>query len=315
MPSTLVIYNPAAGSGRVREQWNDVENALRAAGVDFISVATAAPLEATTLAREAAQKYAAVVSVGGDGTLHEIVNGLLQASKEAETIPLGFIPLGNGDDFAKVIPPETPIGGKPFSWQTAVQKIARGETRLYDAGRVTINQPQPESGQSPHYFINSLDVGFGAQAILNLNSVPRFLKGFPAYLAAVFKTLIDYPVLHLRIQIDDQAPFEQATVMAAITNGRCFGSSFWVCPEGRADDGFFDVTLAQNLSRTAILKLIPKLMKGTHMQEPVLSMHQARRVVLESTNPLIVEADGEIPYREAQRIEVDILSKKVCMMI
>jgi diacylglycerol kinase (ATP) len=311
MASTLVIYNPVAGSGRVQAQWPAVKKALLAEGVDFEAVATQAPLEAVTLASEAPQKYSAVISVGGDGTLHEIVNGLLQASAEQETLPLGFIPLGNGDDFAKVIPPETPIGGKPFSWQTAVQKIARGQTRLFDAGRVTGDHLRAEIGEGPHYFINSLDVGFGAMAVANLVTIPKFLKGFSTYLAAVLKTMIDYPVLLLRIQIDDQTPFEQATVMTAITNGRCFGSSFWVCPEARADDGFFDITIAQNISRGAILKLIPKLMKGTHVHEPILRMQQAQRVVLESKSPLIVEADGEIPYIGAQRIEVEILPKKV----
>jgi diacylglycerol kinase (ATP) len=80
MASTLVIYNPAVGSGRVRAHWLEVKKALSAAGVDFKAVATGVPLQATTLAREAPQKYSAIISVGGDGTFHEIVNGLLQAS-------------------------------------------------------------------------------------------------------------------------------------------------------------------------------------------------------------------------------------------
>jgi diacylglycerol kinase (ATP) len=95
--------------------------------------------------------------------------------------------------------------------------------------------------------------------------------------------------------MDDEAPFDQATVMTAITNGRCIGSSFWVCPEARADDGLFDLMVSQNVSRLTILKMIPKFMKGTHVHEPVLSMYRAQRVVLESLSPLIVEADGENP--------------------
>lgn len=315
MASTLVIYNPTAGSGRVQAQWPEVRKALGEAGIDFKAVATQAPLEAMSLAREAPQKYSAVISVGGDGTLHEILNGLLQASNEEETLPLGFIPLGNGDDFAKMIPPETSIGGKPFSWQTAVKKIARGQTRFFDAGRLTGDHLRPEIGENPHYFINSLNVGFGAQAIVNLRTRPKFLKGLSAYLAAVLKTLIDYPVLQLRIQIDDDEPFEQATAMTAITNGRCIGSSFWVCPEARADDGFFDLMVAQNVSRLTILKMIPKFLKGTHVHESNLRMYRARRVVLESKSPLIVETDGEIPYVGTQRFEAEILPKKVRVII
>ena len=84
MPSMLVIYNPAAGRGRVQAEWAQVEHSLRDAGVDFDAVATSAPLDAMRLAREAPRKYTTVISVGGDGTLHEIVNGLLQASGEQE---------------------------------------------------------------------------------------------------------------------------------------------------------------------------------------------------------------------------------------
>ena len=315
MPSTLVIYNPIAGRGRVSSKWPVVEKALQAAGVDFEAVATTAPLEATSLARQAVQKYSTVVSVGGDGTLHEVVNGLLQASGEAETMPLGFIPLGNGDDFAKAIPVEPEVGAKPFSWQAAVEKIAQGQTRLFDVGKVFGSSLRPDIKANPHYFINSLDVGFGAQAVVNLLTTPKFIKGFSAYLAAVLKTLVDFPTLQLRFQIDDQAPFEQASVMAAITNGRCFGNRFWVCPSGQADDGWLDVTIAEAIDRLTILKLIPKLMKGTHVHEPVLKMLQAKKVVLEAGAPLSVEADGEILSLEAQHLEVEILPKKVRIMV
>ena len=185
VPSTLVIYNPSAGHGRVRKLWPQVGKALREAGVVFDAVETQAPLEAMTLARESAQKYAQIVSVGGDGTLHEIVNGLLRASQENGTIPIGLIPLGNGDDFAKMIPPEAPIGGKPFDWRAAVQKIARGQTKLFDVGRMVGDQFRPDIGDSAHYFVNAMDVGFGAQAILNFSTTPKFLKGMPGYLTAV----------------------------------------------------------------------------------------------------------------------------------
>jgi diacylglycerol kinase family enzyme len=186
---------------------------------------------------------------------------------------------------------------------------------LFDAGQITADHLHLKGEQTTHYFINSLDVGFGAQAIVHMKTVPKFLKGLSAYLTAVLKTLIDYPVLHLRIQLDDQDPFEQASVMAAITNGRCFGSSFWVCPKARADDGLFDLMVAQDVNRIKILKMIPQFMKGTHVSDPALRMYQAKRVVLESSTPLVVEADGELPLNETQRLEINILPKKVRIMI
>jgi len=315
MPSTLVIYNPIAGRGRVKTEWSQVEHSLHAAGVDFDAVATSGPLDATRLAREACKKYTTVVGVGGDGTLHEIVNGLLQASGEGETITLGIIPLGNGDDFAKMIPPETPVGGRPFDWHTAVQKIARGQTQLFDACRMLGDHLRPELGDGPHYFLNVIDVGFGAHTNQAFTTQPKFLRGMAAYMAAILVTMINYPVVHLRIQLDDGVPFEQSTTMTAVANGRCFGNGFWVCPDAKADDGLFDLMVAQAVNRLTILRLIPKFTKGTHTAEPVLRMLRSRRVVLDSDAPLIVEADGEVPYLETHHLELEILPKKLRIIV
>jgi YegS/Rv2252/BmrU family lipid kinase len=311
MPSTLVIFNPTAGRGRVRAQWPAVEQALRAAGVDFDTVATQARLDAVRLAREAAARYTAVISVGGDGTLHEIVNGLLQASNEGETIALGVVPLGNGDDFAKVLPPEAPVGGKPFTWPTAVAAIARGQTRLFDAGRLVGDPPGRGQPGGVSYFMNGMDVGFGAHAAQNFTTIPRVFTGMSAYMATVLKTLVAYPTVRLRVTLDDQPPFEQATTMTAITIGRCFANGFWVCPQAQPDDGLFDLMVAQAVSRLTILGLIPKIMKGAHTHEPVVKMLRARRVLLESPDPLIVEADGELPYLDTRRLEVEVLPRKL----
>ena len=158
-------------------------------------------------------------------------------------------------------------------------------------------------------------MGFGAQGSLNFRTIPKFLTGLPAYLAAVLKTMIDYPIPRIRIQLDDHPPFEQSTTITAVMNGRCFGNGFWVCPEARADDGLLDVMVAQALGRAAILRLIPKIMKGSHVNEPVLSMHRARRVEIESQEPLLVEADGEFPYLGTHHLKIEIMHKKLRVIV
>ena len=293
------------------KHWPEVEQALIEAGVEFDVVATAAPLEAVSLAEKAHTKYSAVIAVGGDGTVHEVVNGLLRASSEGETIPLGVIPLGNGDDFAKVIPPETPIGGKVFDWRVAVDKIAKGETKLFDVGRLTSSP----SDKDPQYFMNGMDIGFGAQAALNFTTVPSFLTGMAAYLTAIMKTLIDYRIPKVSIQIDDQAPFEQSTTMTVVTNGRCFGSGFWVCPNAIVDDGLLNVMVADGIGRVQILNLIPKIMKGTHVNEPILKNFLAQRVVISADEEFVVEADGEVPYPQTTRLEVQVLERKLRVIV
>ena len=314
-PSNLIIYNPIAGNGRAQAHWPLVERALLEEGIKFDVAATSAPLEAREFAQQAPQKYSRIIAIGGDGTINEIVNGLMRASGEHETIPLGIVPLGNGDDFAKMIPPETPIGSRPFDWKSAVQKIARGQTKLFDVGRISGDRPRPELGSGPHYFVNSFDVGFGPKTAQNLTTIPPYFKGLSAYLAAIIKTLIKFPALDLHLQLDDQLPFEQPTTITAVMNGRCLGNGFWFCPEARADDGVFDLMVSEKVGRLTILRMIPKLMRGTHVNEPIVSMYQAQRVVIESKKPIPVETDGEIPYLEARHLELEVLHKRLRVIV
>jgi len=315
MPSILVIYNPIAGRGRVKKHWPEVQQGLIDAGIEFDVATTSAPLDAVKLAEKAATKYSTVVAVGGDGTVHEVVNGLLRASSEGETITLGVVPLGNGDDFAKMIPPQTTIGEKVFDWHVAIEKIAKGHTKMFDIGRMSGDKLHSEQGNKPHYFMNGMDIGFGAQAALNFTKVPIFLTGMAAYLAAIMKTLVDYHIPKVTIQIDNQEAFEQSTTMTAITNGRCFGSGFWVCPEAQVDDGLLDVMVTQSVGRLKIMRLIPKIMKGTHVNEPILKSYRARRVDIKAHQPFVVEADGEIPYPKTRHLEVQILDKRLRVIV
>lgn len=318
MSRLLVIRNPAAGRGRVRAGWPQVERALRDAGVAFEQAVTQSRGDAIGLAREACGRFDGVVAVGGDGTVHEVANGLLQAADaaggEGASLPLAVVPLGSGDDFAKVLPPEAAVGARSFGWQEAVAKIARSHTRAFDVMQLTGWSDDTPAGQT-HFCINIMDVGFGAHANMNLATMPLWLKGFAAYLGAILKTLVQYPRLQLQVQLDDGEPVELGTTMTAIANGRCFGSSFWVCPQARPDDGVLDVMLAQALGRLTILGLIPKLTRGKHVSLPLLRMAQARRVTLSSDRPFLLEADGEMPFGPLRRLQARVLPARLTVMV
>jgi len=282
----LVILNPVAGRGRVRREWPRLAGALRAAGVAFDLVETKAPGEGVALAERAARGYDAVIAAGGDGTVHEVANGLLRAGG---TAAFGVLPLGSGDDFAKMLPA-----------RDAVERISRPDVRAFDAGCI-------RSGGVERYFANGMDIGFGAHASRNVRRVPRWLTGLGAYLGALALTLVRYPKLEVRLQLDGGMPFTQTTAMAAVMNGRAFGGSFHVCPEACIDDGELDLLIADGVGRLEILGLVPKIMRGTHAGDPRLRLARARRVLIESGEPLLVEADGEIAIEDARSVEIEIL--------
>jgi diacylglycerol kinase (ATP) len=279
----LVIVNPAAGRGRAARLWPDVERGLRASGIAFDVALTGKPGEAEELAY--GSMHEAVAAAGGDGTVHEIVNGLMRAGAKAA---LRVIALGSGDDFAKLLVPGA-------------------EMRAFDIGRIT-------SDGVVRHFANGMDIGFGAHGAANVARVPRFLTGFGAYLGALALTLLRYPLLRVRIQIDYAPAFDLHTAMTAAMNGTTFGGSFRVTPDGKPDDGLLDLLLVDAVSRLGILRLVPKILRGAHAGDPSLRLLRARRLTIESEAPLLVEADGEIAFRAARRLEIACLpgALRVC---
>jgi diacylglycerol kinase (ATP) len=225
-----------------------------------------------------------VVACGGDGTVHEVANGLMRAGAKAT---LGVIPVGSGDDFAKML-------GNPL------EKLLEGKTKPVDIGRITA-----DGGM--RYFANGMDIGFGAHGARNVASVPRFLTGFGAYLGALVLTLVRYPRLEVRMQIDSGPFFDASTVMAAAMNGSTFGGSFRVCPEARIDDGWLDLLIVDALGRLEILGLVPKIMRGAHCGDSRLKLLKIKKMRIETETPLLVEADGEIVFAAARRVEVELL--------
>ena len=240
------------------------------------------------IAEENSSKYETIIAAGGDGTVHEVVNGLMRAGGSAV---LGVIPLGSGDDFAKLLSPCDPL-----------ERLARGNAKPLDVGRIV-------SGSETRYFANGMDIGFGAHGARNVALVPRFLTGFGAYLGALLLTMIRYPLLRVRLQLDDAAPFDLTTAMTAVMNGTTFGGSFRVCPEANAEDGLLDVLLVEAVGRLEILQLVPKILRGAHAGDPRLRLVRAKRVRIESAEPLLVEADGEIVFKDVKQIDIDLLPR------
>ncbi|MGQ0511481.1 MAG: diacylglycerol/lipid kinase family protein [Betaproteobacteria bacterium] len=281
----LLIRNPAAGRGRALKLWPGFTAQLAAGNLDFDEISTGKPGDALEFAETRGKDYGCVVAVGGDGTVHEVANGLMRAGAPAA---LGVLPCGSGDDFAKMLAPGDPVA-----------RLAAGRMRPYDIGHV--------EADGNRYFINGMDIGFGAHGARNITRVPPFLTGLGAYLGALVLTLVRYPKLNVRIRLDDAPPFRLRTAMTAIMNGVSFGGSFRVTPEAKGDDGFLDLLMVDAVGRLGILGLVPLIMLGRHAWHPRLRMTRVRRVLIEAGEPLDLELDGELPLPPSRRIAIEIL--------
>jgi len=158
-------------------------------------------------------------------------------------------------------------------------------------------------------FTNGVGVGFDALVAVESRKISR-LTGLPLYLLAVLRTLLlTYRTPAVRIALDDQTISQEIT-MIAIANGRCYGGGFWVAPQAEVQDGLLDVVTARGLGRLAILRLLPHVIKGTHLDKEPVRSYRSRHVVIESEEPLPMHADGEL-WPAASRIEIELIPGKL----
>jgi len=286
-----LIANPIAGRGRGGKILPQVQEALNRAGLEFSEAVTTKPLEAIDLARQAAEEgYQLVVALGGDGTSHEVANGLLSSGKS--DVALGMIPIGTGNDFASMF-------DTPTDLTALCQRFRRGKSRLIDVGLI-----------NDRYFVNMVGVGFDALASIEALKIQSLLSGLPLYLLAVLLTLRRYEVPHITADLDGEKISMTMTILC-VANGKREGGGFLMAPDAENDDGIFDICLARGLGRLEILRLLPELMRGTHVDKEPVTMARAKRVVIDSPDPLPVHADGEIIYTDAHHLEIEIIPRRL----
>jgi diacylglycerol kinase (ATP) len=299
---TKIIVNPAAARGQARQKAGAILSLLTDKGLDFDVDHTSRRGEAIDLSRSAAEAgYETVVSLGGDGTGQEVINGLMQARKAGPAGVLGILPVGSGNDFAYGL-------GVPLDVETAVEHLAAGQTRLIDVGFVHVD------GVPDRYFGNGVGIGFDAQVAVESARVRR-LRGFAMYFWALLRTLVfHYRVPTLTID-DGRRVYTQRALLISISNGRRYAGGFLLAPQAVMDDGLFDVCLADGMTRPRILSFLPKAMQGTHIHEPEVTMGHATRVAVSSEDDLVAHVDGEILCTAAHRLEVEIIPHSLRVIV
>jgi len=293
-----VILNPIAGRGYGAKVEPELRQLLEAEGLEFDLVRTDRPWHAAELAERAVgDGFEIVVAAGGDGTSNEVVNGLLVALENGATAAMGIIPVGSGSDFANTV-------GVPPDLPGACHRLANGQVRVVDVGRVTL------PGRAPRYFDNTINIGFGGIVTVEALKVKR-LRGIALYLPVVLKTIfLYYKAPPVTIEYDGQEMALPA-VMISIANGPREGGGFCVAPQAQPDDGLFDLCIVREISRLAMLGLVPHFMKGTHVGREPITMARARRVTISSPDDLVAHMDGEVLCTDAHRIECEILPQRL----
>ncbi len=277
-----VVLNPVAGRGTARAARDDLLRRLRAAGVEHVLHVTDGPGHATALAAAVAPGDT-VVAVGGDGTVHEVVAGLLRAEggRRVTRRALGVVPLGSGDDFAHA------LGLVRGDVAASVARLAGGARRRVDLAFVN---------GAP--LVNAFGTGFDAHVARRLSDAPALLKGPAAYLYAVLSSLGGARPAEAEVRVDGEVVFGGRALLVAAQNGPRTGGSFRFAPDASIDDGLLDVVVAGDLSALGTLALLPRVVRGTHLSHPRVDLHRGRALRVDWSVPRYGHADGESVGRE-----------------
>jgi YegS/Rv2252/BmrU family lipid kinase len=275
----LLVFNPTADRSRAGGAAQELRRGLESTASTHW-VATQHARHAEELAARAADEgYDVVAAVGGDGTVHGIVNGLMKI--EAVRRPaLGIVPIGSGNDFAFAAQVD-------LSPEEALQRIFAGRTRPVDVGTI-----RDESGRT-EYWMSTVGIGFDAAVAIESASVSHF-HGFLMYLAATLKTMalrFDNPILKIAW---DAGGTEGPIPMLTVGNGPREGGGFMTTPAARVDDGQLDFVYFERVSRFGMLRFLPHVMKGTHGRFRQVNFGRTTKLVVESDRALPIHADGEI---------------------
>jgi diacylglycerol kinase (ATP) len=292
-----IIVNPISNRGAGERLAPHIAQLLRFLEIDFEMVFTERPWHAAELAQQAVKDgFQVVVAAGGDGTVNEVLNGLMLA-KDAGlgSAIMGVLAVGRGNDFAFGV--DIPTG-----WQQGCQTLALNQRRWIDVGR-SVGELYPEG----RYFGNGVGIGF--DAVVGFEAAKMtYLHGFPSYVVGALRTIfVFFHAPLLKIELDDQI-IEQSTLLVSIMNGKRMGGTFMMAPESQPDDGLFSLCLARQVSRMAILGLIPRFMKGTQASHPAILMLKSRRVTVSALQGSIpAHADGETLCTEGQKLTIELL--------
>lgn len=283
-----VVVNPVAGHGRTRRLWPAVARAMQEAGLTFDASFTSGPGDACTLAAEAARAgYSLVVAVGGDGTLNEVVNGLLASdAPRSSDVRLGVVSCGTGCDLIRTLGIPRGVAG--------VSALAGGESRPIDVGQVTYRAPDGTPGR--RCFVNAGDLGLGAEVARRVNRGSKRLGGFLSFFVGGAVSIVKVRFQPVEYVVDDEPPVADVAGLVFVANGRYAAGGMLFAPQAELDDGLFDVVLLREVSRPELLfDLFPRVYRGAHLGHPRVVHRKAARLVVSSPEPLHLEVDGELP--------------------
>ena len=282
--------NPAAGGGRRGALLNPALDRLRAAGLEIEIAPTKAPGQAAEIARDAyARGVRNFIAVGGDGTSYEIVNGLFPSAQNSERPTLGFLPLGTGNSFLRDFSDE----GVDY----AIESLLANRSRPCDVLRL-----RHRTGVI--HFINLLSMGFSAD-VATLRERRFSSWGELGYLTSIFLTLARFNRRPFPLRVEDRKDFDaRPCLFVTFNNSKFTGGTMMIAPQAEVADGLIEYVRWGPIGRLGLIRNLPGLYDGTHIEHPLAERKAAKRIEFRLENPVDVMVDGEVLTLHCEELDV-----------
>lgn len=305
MLTHLIILNPAAGRGLGARRRREAERLLDAGGLAYEVFVTRAGGDARRVAREEAARYSVIVALGGDGTIQEVAGGLAEArlTRAADDprplAALGILPAGTGNDLIKSL-------RLPVDFAAACGRLCAGQPRALDLGRVRWREADDPAPQE-RLFVNNVGLGFEGQVGWAAYRLRLPLRGLPLYLIALLRVLVRLENPRLTLTWDGAQAPPRRLLLVSVGNGSSSGGGFRLNPRANPSDGRLDVCAVDARGRLEILRLLPRAMKGTHLELAGVESRRVARFAVSGETPFAGHADGELLSEHILTAEFEVL--------
>lgn len=269
-----LVFNPVAGRGRAAARRDDIRAYLEGRGVEVRWHVTEGRGHAGSIVEELGDG-ALVVAVGGDGTVHEVGAACAGTGRV-----MAVLPVGSGNDYVKALGVGTRL---ERALEVVVEGVAGGVVRVVDVGEVNGIR-----------FVNGLGIGFDAEVAAGVAQAPKVLGGFGGYLWSVGRLLYGFECHEARMRLGSGGAFVAETILVAVALGTTYGARFRIAPEARLDDGLFDVIWSDKVRLAEVLRLLPAVLRGTHLGHPKINFARAPEVEVSMAKPAAAHVDGEM---------------------
>ncbi len=288
----LFIVNSTAGQGKTGKKINTLVNTLNRHKFDFEIELTKAPKHATEIARNYIKKgFRKIVAVGGDGTINEIITGIMLSGK-AEDVIFGIVPKGGGNDFARNL-------HFPHKIDKSIKILEKKYVLPVDVGKI-----------EDQYFINAFGIGFDAKVAANACKL-RLLNGLPRYLVALMMALINLKSYNFKLIIDGVL-IDKPVLLVSFGNGFSTGGGFLLTPDAKVNDGIFDICIIDKVKLFRLLKLLPTVLTGKHINYPEVEIKQAKIIEIKTEKKLPIYYDGELPrLKDPYNFKIELIPQKI----